>query len=165
MTSFRLARLLALREEQAKAEKIRWAQAQRAARDAADQRDAGRERVRDARRSLATSHETDDASPGRSVQSTLAAYEVLDALTARTASDDAKLQEANARAAEARQPYDLRRRDVEALKRLEQRWLQEQRRQRRRKEDREREAFINSRFTADPTDPQAHTHDSLDSAP
>lgn len=145
MSSFRLARLLALREEQAKAEKIHWAQAERAARDAAGARDAGRQRVLGARQELAQSHERSEGVPGHGVHATLAAYQALDALTARTARDDAALAQARAHALEARQPYDLRRRDVEALKRLEHRWLNEERRRRRKKENREREAFINGR--------------------
>ncbi|QDV04991.1 hypothetical protein Poly30_04860 [Planctomycetes bacterium Poly30] len=165
MSSFRLARLLALREQQAKAEKIRWAQAERAARDAAEQRQAGRERVALARQELVRNQVPGEGAPGPSVHATLAAYDALDGLTARTVSDDTALVQARARAEEARKPYDVRRRDVEALKRLEQRWLNEERRQRRRKENREREAFINGRRPTESPELTASQDHSTETAP
>ena len=153
MTAFRLARLLALREDQEKAEKIRWAQAQREARNAAERRDAGRQRIQDARTELAQSHETSNSDLPTGPQATLSAYQVLDSLNDGAIADDEALKEARARALEARQPYDVRRREVEALKRLEHRWENERRRQRRRKENRESEAFINGRFATKTPDP------------
>ncbi len=143
MSSFRLARLLSLREDQAKAEKIRWALAQRAAREAAEQADASRERAAAAQGELSDANEQGETRPGNAMGATIAAYETLDALNERVGHDDEALAEARRRAFDALAPYDERRRQVEALRRLEERWSKEQRRTRRRKENREREAFIN----------------------
>lgn len=143
MSSFRLARLLSLREDQAKAEKIRWALAQRAAREAAEQVDASRERVKSAHGELAEAHEQEGTRSGSAMGATISAYQTLDGLNNRVAFDGEALAEARRRAFDALAPYDERRRQVEALRRLEERWSKEQRRSRRRKENREREEFIN----------------------
>jgi flagellar biosynthesis chaperone FliJ len=157
VTAFRLARLLALREDQEKADKIRWALAEREARGAAEHREAGRQHIRDARAELARSHEFVGDQPSQATQSTLSAYQILDGLNERAIADDEALEAARALAAEARQPYDVRRREVEALKRLEHRWATERRRQRRRKENRESEAYINGRFAMNTHSPTRST--------
>ncbi len=155
MSKFRLARLLSLREDQAKAEKLRWAQAQRAAQDAVARRDQGRQRVRDARAELSTDHERAGVQSGRVVATAIHAYGALDALNDRASADDEALAEARRVALEAREPYDTRRREVEALKRLEERWTKERRRQLRRRENLELEEFINGRSQSDPSNPTA----------
>lgn len=149
---FRLARLLALREDQAAAEKIRWAQAERGAQDAAVRREQGRQRIRSARAEFASSQETSGPQSGSALAATLLAYDALDALNDHAVTDDAALVAARRIADEARAPYDTRRREVEALKRLEERWLAERRRARRRKENLELEEFINGRSAPDPSE-------------
>lgn len=160
MSAFRLARLLALRENQEKAEQILWAQAQRAVVEAADLRDAGRARIRAAYGNIARSHEQLDGAPtdarsGHAFKATLAAYETLDALHKRGHEDDESLVEARSAAHEARVPYDERRQEVEALRRLEARFKRAERRKKRRRENREREEFINARYgSSAPAAPQ-----------
>ena len=151
MSAFRLARLLSLREDQAKAERVRWATAERAAAEAALQVQSSRERALEASEELAVSLVDRPASGGNAMAATIQAYDALDALAERVGRDSAALAEARRIAKDARVPYDERRRQVEALRRLEERWNKEQRRSRRRRENREREAFINgqSRPTTD----------------
>ncbi|MEM8713345.1 MAG: hypothetical protein AAGG01_20555 [Planctomycetota bacterium] len=161
MSSFRLARLLALRENQERAEQIRWAQAQRAVVEASELRDAGRQRIRTAYESISQSHSraegaSSDARGGHAFKATLAAYETLDTLHERGHEDDRSVDEARRSAHEARIPYDERRQEVEALRRLEARFRRSERRKKRRRENREREAFINGRYGAVAADaPQA----------
>ncbi len=143
MSSFRLARLLALREDQAKAEKIRWALAERAAQEAAQAVEASRQRIQSASQELADSHAQGGLRSGGAMAATVCAYDSLDALSARVGHYDEALVEARRVALEARAPYNERRQQVEALRRLEERWTKEQRRSRRRRENREQEAFIN----------------------
>lgn len=151
MTAFRLARLLALRENQERAEQIRWAQAQRAVVEASELREAGRARIRSAYANIASSHEQlegahGDPRSGHAFKATLAAYETLDALHERGRKDDESLAETRSAAQEARVPYDEKRQEVEALRRLEMRFKREKRRKKRRRENREREEFINGRY-------------------
>lgn len=147
MKSFRLQRLLSLRKDQEKADKIRWALAEREALEADARVDASAKRVESARQELADSHTQEAARSGSAMAATVCAYDAIDALTRRVGHDEAARTEARRRALDARLPYDERRREVEALRRLEERWTKERRRQRRRKENREREAFINSQST------------------
>ena len=139
MSTFRLERLLNLRKDQESEAKIYWAQAEAAVRDAI--------RVRE-EKEAAVLRAFDEITAQRnhaSIVATLSAYERLDALQAESHATKEAVDEARRRAADARTPYEQRRLEVEALRRLQERWLKDQRKERRRKENREREAFIQGR--------------------
>ena len=143
MKAFRLQRLLSLRIDQEKADKIRWALAEREALEADARVEASTKRVQSARQELAASHAQEAPRNGSAMAATISAYDAIDALTHRVGHDETARAEARRRALDARLPYDERRMEVEALRRLEERWTKERRQRRRRKENREREAFIN----------------------
>lgn len=142
MSDFRLARLLRLREREEREAKLRWAAAARAVQSAADRRAEGRVALDRAYDDLASEHEARTVDEGRAAHATLSAHATLDALVGRKVEQEAALQQARESAAAARIPYDEKRRDVEALKRLEERWRRERRRKRRRREERQRQEHI-----------------------
>lgn len=145
MTSFRLARLLRLRENQERVAREAWAAAQRETLRAAAARVAARETLERASDEIASAHDGSDARSGASMQGTLAAYGALDHLRERSQDAVAAETEAAQHADEVRVPYDERRREVEALKRLETRWKEAERKARLRREYRATEAFLVAR--------------------
>ena len=142
MTSFRLARLLRLRERQEREEKLLWAAASRNVQVAAERREVCRAALERAYAELADGLAVPGPDPGTAARAALAAHRAIDALVERKSDQEASLQGARRLAAEARIPYDAKRREVEALKRLEQRWQRERRRKRRRREERDRQEHI-----------------------
>ena len=137
MSGFRLGRLMRLRERPEKEEKLRWAATLKAVFDARAERDAGRTDLEQAHRDLALASRT-SVNPGRRV----AAETTLDHLSDRKLRQEQAVTEAGLRADEARAPYDQRRREAEALRRLEERWTASRRKRRRRREDRDRQEHI-----------------------
>ncbi|MGB0330189.1 MAG: hypothetical protein ACPGPE_00050 [Planctomycetota bacterium] len=137
MSDFRLGRLMCLRERQEKEEKSRWAATLRAVFDARKARAAGRETLVRAHRDL-SSQEGASIHPG----SRIAAEATLDHLSDRKLQQERAVADAELRAQEARVPYDQRRREAEALRRLEGRWKAARRKRRRRREDRDRQEHI-----------------------
>ena len=137
MTSFRLGRLMRLRERQEKEEKLRWAATLKAVFDAREDRDAGRADLEQAHRDLTVARGA-ALNAGRR----MAAETTLDHLTDRKLDQEQAVTEAGLRADEARAPSDPRRREAEALRRLEERWKASRRKRRRRREDRDRQEHI-----------------------
>lgn len=140
--AFRLDRMLRLRRREERAAKLRWAAAAREVAAANARRDEGRAALVRAEAELATEYGTTLPAGGRGQRARLAAHVALDALTERKVRDEDALVASRKDAAAARAPYDERRRNVEALERLESRWRRERRRKRRRREDRERDEII-----------------------
>ena len=134
MSDFRLGRLMRLRERQEKEEKLRWAATLKAVFDAREERAAGRAVLEGAYRDL-SGREGASINPG----SRLAAETTLDHLSDRKLQQERAVAEADLRAQEARVPSDQRRREAEALRRLEDRWKAARRKKRRRREDRDRQ--------------------------
>ena len=137
MSAFRLDRLMRLRERQEKEEKLRWAATLKAVFDAREERATGRESLEAAHRDL-SSRQGASINPGER----LAAEATLDHLSDRKLQQERAVAEADLRAEEARIPYDQRRREAEALRRLEERWKAARRKKRRRREDRDRQEHI-----------------------
>lgn len=137
MSGFRLGRLTRLRERQEKEEKLRWAATLKAVFDAREERAAGRASLEDAHRDLSGQRGA-SINPGER----LAAETTLDHLSDRKLQQERAVTEADLRAEEARIPYDQRRREAEALRRLEERWKAARRKKRRRREDRDRQEHI-----------------------
>ncbi len=137
MSTFRLGRLMRLRERQEKEEKLRWAATLKAVFDAKEERAAGRESLDAAHRQL-SGRQGVTINPGARV----AAESTIDHLSDRKLQQERAVTEADLRAEEARVPYDQRRREAEALRRLENRWKAARRKKRRRREDRDRQEHI-----------------------
>ncbi len=142
MTSFRMKRILSLREKQATQAKLAWADMERAAKDVEDARNRTIEVLNDGREAARSIVGANAASAAVFARTSIAAYERLDALAARAAHESGQLDEARAAAGRARDPYDARRRDVEALLRLEERWKREAKEKRKRREDRSRDEAL-----------------------
>ena len=142
MTGFRLARLLRLREREEREAKLHWAAAARASLIAAERRESGRVALERAHDDLAGAHATAGSQPGGALRSTLAAHSAIDSLVQRKVDEEAALGRARQEALDARVPYESKRRDVEALERLQTRWKRERRRLRRRREERDRQEYI-----------------------
>lgn len=143
MNDFRMKRVLRLREKEARLLEIEWAERERRAHEADELLDATERAIEDgiqATRALPSG----DLEAVDHVQRVLAAYERLDALRERVRHVRGRVAAARAAADEARGPYDERRRDVEALRRLEDRWRTSVRAQRRRADDRAREEALNA---------------------
>ena len=137
MSGFRLGRLVRLRERQEREEKLRWAAALRSVHAAQEQRAAGREALAQAHLDL-MERVGEPSSPERRI----AAETTLDHLGDRKVAQEQAVDAATRGAEEARIPYDQRRREAEALRRLEARWRQGRRKRRRRREERDRQEHI-----------------------
>lgn len=137
MTAFRLERLVRLREREEREEKLRWAAALQGVFEARETRQAG---VAELRRA----HDELSAAPGAALSPArrLVAEGTLDRLGDRKAAQEQAVQEALRLADEARAPYDQRRREAEALRRLEERWVADRRKRRRRRDERTRQEHI-----------------------
>lgn len=149
MSDFRLARLLRLREEQAKAAKQTWALSERASSQAALQLERARASVRSAREDLALTSQ-EGSRTGRSIQGVLASHITLDALTMRVESDEARWRTSALKAAECRAEYTSAQRDADALATLKDRWRAEERRRRRRRDERTRDELISAKLAGQP---------------
>ena len=148
MSTIRLARLLRLREEQAKAAKQAWALGERSAVQAAQQLERARAAVRAARAELAAAQETAGAQSGASMGTVLGSHAAIDSLTRRLQGDEARWRDLKLRASELHLEYTKARRDAEALLTLEQRWRTSLRRERRRRDERARDEVIAARAAA-----------------
>lgn len=145
MNAFRLARLLRLREKQASVKRLAWAVSERDVASADDgvqhaksELTAGEEQLRGGL--VQRRH-------AGSMQTLLGAHVMLDAQRADIDVRRARLEQARLVASEKRVESQASKRDVEALARLEHRWLKEQKARARRRAARASDEYIASKVS------------------
>ncbi len=145
MKPFRLARLLRLKEEQAKIKRLDWALSERDVASADDRVTQAKTQVALGEEQLRGSLVTRRASGG--MQSLLGAHQVLDSQREDIDVQRARLEQARLVAGEKRLESQAAKRDVEALARLEHRWLTEQKSLARRRVARASDEYIASKVS------------------
>lgn len=163
MRAFRLARLLRLKEEHANLKRLEWAVSERDVARAGDD-------VRYAKGQLAAGEEQlrGDLVQRRdagSMRSLLGAHTMLDAQREDIDVRRARLDQAKIVASEKRVESQSAKREVEALARLEQRWIKEQKALARRRAARASDEYIASKVSMEQAKlardgaRQPHSHD------
>lgn len=152
MSGFRLQRVLRLREEDERLAKVAWAEAVRASRDAAarveEAREAHRAGVR-AQEELQAGLANGGPRSGALMVQLERGADAVDALAVRIQElETARLEAAN-HAALARAEFDAARSRAQALARLEEKWVKEQRLLARRRGERQLDDVLAARRIAE----------------